>query len=114
MKCRECLLCLTQSLGQTDIIPEGQDAPQRGNFIDWCERIAEHVAFGGSKERLRSYLKAISKSTWQLVNWLTHAQNAGRCDGLIATEATENVLKSFISAWGKNEASKQEAGEKQR
>jgi hypothetical protein len=114
MKCRECLLSLAQSLGQADMLPEGQEAPQGGNFIDWSELIADHLARGGSSERLRSYLKAIAKSTWQLVNWLTHAQNAGRFDGAIATQATENVLESFMGAWAKNEALKQEANKKRR
>jgi hypothetical protein len=112
MKCRECLLSLVQILGQAEMVPEGQEAPQRGNFIDWCELIADHLVAGGSNERLRSYLKTISKSTWQLVNWLTHAQNATTFDGSIATEATENVLESFMTAWAKNEAPKQEAERK--
>jgi hypothetical protein len=114
MKCRECLLFLTQSLGQAEMVPEGQEVPQRGNFIDWCELIANHLASGSSNERLRSFLKTISKSTWQLVNWLTHAQNAEKFDGSIATEATENVLGSFMTAWAKNEESKQEIKRKHR
>lgn len=114
MKCRECLLFLAKSLGRVEMVPEGQEAPQRGNFIDWCELIADRLAFGSSNERLSAHLKAISKSTWQLVNWLTHAQNAGRFDGSIATDATENVLEIFLTAWAKNEVSKQEAKRKHR
>lgn len=114
MKCRECLLFLAQSLGQAEMVPEGQEEPQRGNFIDWCELIANHLAGGSSNERLRSYLKAISKSAWQLVNWLTHTQNAGKFDGSIATEATENVLGSFMTALAKNGESKQEIKRKHR
>jgi len=105
MKCRECLLFFVQSLGQTEMVPQGQEAPQQGNFIGWCELIADHLAPGGSNERLRSYMKVVSKSTWQLVNWLTHAQNAGKFDGSIATEATETVLESFMTARAKHEVS---------
>lgn len=112
MKCRECLLLLSQTLGQMGTVPEGKEAPQRGNFIDWCELIAEYGAAGGSNERLRSYLKAVSKSTWQLVNWLTHAQNADKFDGSIAIEATENVMGSFMSAAAKNETSKRKVQRK--
>ena len=65
MKCRECLLLLAQRLGQAEMVPEGKKLPQRGNFIDWCELIANHIAVGGRNQQLRSYLKAISKSTWQ-------------------------------------------------
>lgn len=111
MKCRECLSSLAQCLAQAEMVPEGQEAPQLGNFIDWCELITNHIAAGSSNERLRSYLKTVSRSTWQLANWLTHAQHAGRFDGSIATDATENVLESFIAAWAKHEARKQKAKE---
>jgi len=112
MKCRECLLALAQNFMQPEMVPEGQAPPQGGNFIEWCELIADQLAPGSSNERLRSYLKAISKSTWQLVNWLTHAQSAGRFDGSIATEATENVLEIFMAAWARHEAPKQQAKRK--
>jgi hypothetical protein len=108
MKCRECLLLLVQTFGKAEMVPEGQEVPQRGNFTDWCELIADYIAAGASNERLRSYIKAVSRSTWQLVNWLTHAQNAGKPDGSIATEATENVLSIFVIARTKNEGSKRE------
>ncbi|MDP1991779.1 MAG: hypothetical protein Q8K00_12250 [Syntrophales bacterium] len=106
MKCRECLLLLVQTFGKAEMVPEGQEVPQRGNFTDWCELIADYIAAGASNERLRSYIKTVSRSTWQLVNWLTHEQNAGRHDGSIATEATENVLSIFVIARTKNEGSK--------
>ena len=114
MKCRECLLSLAQSLGEAEMVQEGQEAPQRGNFVDWSELIADYCAAGSSNERLRSYLKAIAKSTWQLVSWLTHAQNAERVDGHIATEATENVLDSFMAARAKNDALKQKSSLKEK
>jgi hypothetical protein len=112
MKCRECLLLLVGRFAQLAMLPEGQEAPQRGNFKEWCELIANHLAPGGSNDRLRSYLKDISKSTWELVNWLTHAHGAGRFDGSIATAATENVLESFVTAWARCQAPKQEAARK--
>jgi hypothetical protein len=107
MKCRECLLFLVQALGQPEMVPEGEDAPQRGNFIGWCELIANHFAPGGSNERLRAHLKGIAKSTWHLVDWLTHSQSAGRFDGSIATEATDNLLETFMMAWARYQAPKQ-------
>jgi hypothetical protein len=112
MKCRECLLFLSETVALPEMVPKGQETPQRGNFIAWCELIANHLAPGGGNERLRSYLKDIAKSTWQLVNWLTHAQGAGLFDGSVATGATENVLQSFITAWARSEAPKHEAKRK--
>ena len=114
MKCRECLLFLAHSLAKPEMVPEGQEAPQKGNFISWCDLIANHIAAGGSDERIRGYLKDISKSTWQLVSWLTHAQHAGRFDGSLATEATENVMGSFITAWARHEAPKHAKKRKRR
>jgi len=98
MKCRECLLLLVKTFAQPQMVPKGQETPQRGNFIGWCEFIVNHFAPGHSNEHLRSYLKGISKETWQLVNWLTHAQTAHGFHGNLATEATENVLMGFIMA----------------
>jgi len=104
MKCRECLLLLAQSLAKPDMVPAGEDAPKRGDFIHWCELIANDIAGGSAAESIRTYLKQVSKTTWQLVNWLTHSHHAGRFDGVIATEATENVMETFMTAWAKYEA----------
>lgn len=99
MRCREALLLLVQKLGTGTLLPADQELPQRANFVAWSELLADNLAGGESRERLRAYLKAISKSTWQFTNWLTHARNAGRHDCAIAIEATENVLSSFMTAW---------------
>jgi hypothetical protein len=106
MKCRECLLLLVKTFAQTQMVPKGQEAPQRGNFIAWCEFIVNHFAPGASNHQLRSYVKGISKETWQLVNWLTHAQNAIGFHGHLAVDATENVLLSFIVASANHNAPK--------
>lgn len=106
MKCRECLLLLIKIFAQTQMVPDGQEIPQRGNFIGWCDFILNYFAPGASNHQLRSYLKGISKDTWQLTNWLTHTQNADRFHGNLTTEATENVLLSFIMASANHKAPK--------
>ena len=98
MKCRECLLLLVKRVAQTQMVPKGQEMPQRGNFIGWCDFIINYFSPGASNHQLRSYLKGISRETWQLVNWLTHAQNANRFHGDLAAKATESVLMGFIMA----------------
>lgn len=98
MKCRECLLLLVQKMANPKMVPEGQEAPQRGNFIGWCEVIANDVAAGSSNDRIRSYLKSVSTSTWQLANWLTHAQRANNIDAAMTCDATENVLQAYVLA----------------
>ncbi len=98
MKCRECLLQLVRSLAKPEMVPPGQDAPQRSNFISWSELIANTVASGGSAERVRGHLKATAKSAWELAGWLTHANGAGRHDATFALDATHTVLAAFGSA----------------
>jgi len=107
MKCRECLLLLVKNLAQVQMVPEGQETPQRGNFIGWCEFIVNYFAPSASNQQIRSHLKGMSKETWQLVNWLTHAQNANRFHGNLATDATENVLLGFIMASANHKAAKE-------
>jgi acyl-CoA synthetase (AMP-forming)/AMP-acid ligase II len=62
---------------------------------------AELNAFCRAKlasDRVRGYLKAVSKAGWDLVNWLTHAHGATRADALIAHELTEHILVLFGAA----------------
>jgi hypothetical protein len=98
MRCRECLLDLVAATADPAIVPEGQELPQRGNFVAWSEIIANAVAHGGSAERVRQYLKTVAEQTWQLVSWLTHAKNATLADGHLAVDATQNVLSAFGAA----------------
>jgi hypothetical protein len=98
MRCRECLLDFIAATAQPEMVPDGQETPQRANFIAWSELIANTVARGGSVERVRQYLKAAAEQTWHLVGWLTHARNATWADGALAVGATENVLTAFGAA----------------
>jgi hypothetical protein len=98
MKCRECLIQLARSLAKLDMVPPGQDAPQRSNFIAWSELIANTVASSGSAERVRSHLKTMAKSAWELAGWLTHANGAARHDAAFVLDATHTILAAFGSA----------------
>jgi hypothetical protein len=40
VKCRECLIQFVRSLAKPEMVPAGEDAPQRGNFLSWSELIA--------------------------------------------------------------------------
>lgn len=98
MKCRECLIAMTRSLSTQAMVHEGQVAPKAADVIHWTELIADSIAQGPSAKEIRSYLKGISKASWQLVNWLTHASNAVKSDGQMALDATTNVLSAFGGA----------------
>jgi hypothetical protein len=98
MRCRECLLELVRAVAKHSMIPPGQDAPKSADFIHWTEIIADTIAKGSSASEVRGYLKALSKSTWQLVNWLTHASNAVQLDARIAVNATQETFGAFSAA----------------
>jgi hypothetical protein len=95
MRCRECLVAMVREVADPDMVPPGEAAPQRSNFVGWFELIANHVARGESAQYVRGYLKAIAKSGWQLVNWLTHAAGATQADAVLAVEATQHILGTF-------------------
>ena len=98
MRCRECLIAMVRTLALPEMVPAGTEAPKRADVVGWCTLIADRVAHGSSADRVRSYLKAISKSGWELVNWLTHASSATRADGLFALEVTQHILGMFGTA----------------
>jgi hypothetical protein len=98
VKCRECLIHLGRALGKPQMVPAGQQAPQRSNFLDWSELIANAIARGDAAERIRGHLKAIAKSSWQLAGWLTHANNASRLDASFVLDATHTAVAGFGNA----------------
>ena len=98
MRCRECLIQLVRSLGKNDMVPIGQEPPQRSNVVGWPEHIANTVASGESAEHVRGHLKGIAKSAWQLAQWLTHANGARRSDAEFVLDATHGVIAAFGSA----------------
>jgi hypothetical protein len=98
VKCRECLIHLGRALSKPAMVPTGQAAPQRSNFLDWSELIANAIAPGDAAERIRGHLKTIAKSSWQLAGWLTHANNASRLDASFVLDATHTAVAGFGNA----------------
>lgn len=98
MRCRECLVAMVREVASPEMVPSGETAPQRSNVVGWSELIANHIARGDSAQYVRGYMKAITKTGWQLVNWLTHASGATRADAILAVEATQHVLGTFGTA----------------
>ena len=97
LQCRETLLTFVQAIG-TGLVPEDEAPPAASAFISWSEKIANAVAPGRSAEELRSYLKAMSKETWQYVSSVTHDKNARRSDGDMAVETVAHFLSLFEQA----------------
>lgn len=98
MRCRECLLDFIAATANGEMVLPGEEAPKRGDFLQWSKLVANVVARGPSAERVRQYLKAVAEETWQLVGWLTHAKNAVWADGQLAVDATQHVLAAFGAA----------------
>lgn len=98
MRCRECLVAMAKGVAEEKMVPVGKIAPKRGDFTQWSELIANHIARGQSAKRVRGYLKAISQSGWELVSWLTHASGATRADAILAVEVTQHILATFSTA----------------
>jgi len=80
------------------MVQAGGEPPKRSDVPGWADLIANHVARGSSAEYVRCYLKAIAKSGWGLVNWLTHTSGATKADAVLALEATQHSLATFGTA----------------
>jgi hypothetical protein len=97
MRCRESLLAFVKEAASA-VPPHSGESPKIADFVGWANLLADTIAFGGSAERRRGYLKAIGKATWELVNWLTHARDANWFDAHFAHEATQHALASWSVA----------------
>jgi hypothetical protein len=91
-------VAFVRSVATPSMVAAGRVEPKTADFIHWSEIIAETIARGESAAEVRGYLKAVARSTWQLVSWLTHAANAVRYDGTVAVDATYAVLNAFGAA----------------
>ena len=98
MRCRETLIQLVRRLSKPDMVPAGKDPPKHADVIGWSELIANTIAPGGHNEHVRTHLKALAKSAWQLSNWLTHTSEAARFDATFVLDATHNVVSGFGTA----------------
>jgi len=96
MLLRECLLSLVGAVRRRVEIPGNVARPQDANFIEWSVLLSDRLCPGDSNERLRSYMKTTTESTWQLVNWLTHARNATKTAASIAAHACDTAVGHFV------------------
>ncbi|MEK7188105.1 MAG: hypothetical protein AAB691_04655 [Patescibacteria group bacterium] len=96
MRCRESLLAFVREVAKVAHI-DGTP-PKAADFVGWSDVLANTIAPSDGAERRRGYLKAIAKSTWELVNWLTHSSSATRYDAHFCIEATEHALRTWSLA----------------
>lgn len=97
MRCRQSLLAFVKEAAS--LAPASVKAlPKAGDFVGWSDLLADTIAAGSSAERRRGYLKSIAGSTWELVNWLTHAESASQFEAHFSYMATEHTLSSWSVA----------------
>lgn len=95
MRCRESLLAFVKEAAPVAHPKSGEPSPKVADFTGWVDRLGDTIASGGRAERRRGYLKAIGKTPWEMVNWLTHAQDSSSFDAHFAHQATEHALASW-------------------
>ncbi len=98
MRLREGLLTFLRGIVDDAYVPTGAARPKAGSFIEWTALICDVVASGQARAELRGYLKNAARTTWQLVNWLTHAQNATRGQAFTALTACDHLAGAFLAA----------------
>jgi hypothetical protein len=78
MRCRESLLAAAREMAKATVVPEGIERPKTGDFVKWSEMLADQSVPGASIASIRSHIKTLARSTWELVSWVTHDQGATR------------------------------------
>jgi hypothetical protein len=96
--CRIALLEMRSALAEPAMVPDGAEVPKADQFPAWADLIAEALTADRGSERVRGYLQAIARDSWQLASWLTHAKNATPFDAHIVVDATLNTLQAFSAA----------------
>lgn len=73
-------------------MPDGVERPKAGDFVKWSELFADQATPGASIAKIRSHLKTLARSTWEIVGWVTHNQNATRYHADFAVHSCAYLL----------------------
>jgi hypothetical protein len=96
--CREALIALGRELAR--VVPEDVPQPKGSDFKGWAEGASEAIAEG----RIRSYLKQLADTTWNLATWLEHYDRATNWDADLVLDATAHLIGAFGVAIHRHEA----------
>lgn len=100
---REVLLKLVASLSEYVVLPKEMDAPRKGDFKAWASALSVVLFNGRHNQPLRKFVRDAAEASWELSNWLTHAQNADGHASLIAMQSVDNTLGNFLFALVRHE-----------
>lgn len=98
VRLRECLVSYAREVADNDLVPGGTEPPKGADVVGWTSLLAQRLAVGSSSEQLRSYIKKLARETWDYVNKLTHAKNAGSYDAEIGAAAVSHFLSTITAA----------------
>lgn len=97
VRLREAMVSYAAEVQDDGLVPDGVDRPKSADMIGWTNLLCDHLTAGSSSGQLRSYVKKLTRETWDYVNKLTHAKNATRWDAEIGAAAVSHFL-SMITA----------------
>jgi len=97
VRLRECLVSFAVEVADADLVPEGTETPKKADVVSWSNLLADRLAPGSSSEQVRSYVKKLARETWDFVNQLTHAKNAGSYDAEIGVAAVSHFLSTITA-----------------
>jgi hypothetical protein len=97
VRLRECMVTFASEIADPDLVPEGDETPKKADVVGWSELVVTYLAGGSSSEQLRSYCKKLTRETWDLVNQLTHAKNAGSYDAEIGVPAVRHFISTMTA-----------------
>ncbi len=92
VRLRECLVSFAAEVANDDLLPEGEAPPKAADVVGWTNHLIDALAPGPGAKHWRSYLRKLTRETWDYVNWLTHAKNARFEDAEFGVAAVEHFL----------------------
>jgi hypothetical protein len=97
VRLRECMVTFASEIADPDLVSASAEPPKNSDVVGWSELFVAHLASGSSSEQLRSYCKKLTRETWDLVNQLTHAKNAGSYDAEIGIAAVAHFVSTMTA-----------------
>lgn len=93
---RESLISLGAALVEIEPhIAAGRSDLKKSDFVGWSEAAADYLAGGQRKRKLRSYMKALARETWEYVNWLTHDHHGTQDEAITGARMVQHVVMDY-------------------
>jgi hypothetical protein len=92
VRLRECLVSFAAEVSGDDLVPDGKAPPKAADVVAWTNHLIDALVPGRGGKQWRSYLRKLTRETWDYVNWLTHAKNARFEDAEFGIAGVEHFL----------------------